>query len=145
MIKYSYLMNIIVCFLLPTSLVAVEVDTNKEDSNQIEQHLLEHLDMDSIAFFWNELHKEYGMFMPEITNKNLREYVHDDRSLSFVSSLKGIAYYLFYEIIGNGKLLGTLIILTLLSSILQSMYTTFENSVVSKVAHFVIYIVLITV
>src|SRR5699024_6581851 len=53
--------------------------------------------------------------------------------------------FLFYEIIANGKLLGTLLVLTLFSVILQAISSAFEKSTVSKIAHFIVFIVLIYV
>src|SRR5690606_33278570 len=67
----------------------------------------------------------------------------ENGTISLKSSIKGILKFLFFELITNGKLLGTLIILTLFSVILQSMHAAFEKSVVSNIAYFVVYIVLI--
>src|SRR5690625_7529607 len=78
-------------------------------------------------------------------NKSLTEFIKDDESISLKSSIQGILKFLFYEIIENGKLLGSVIILALFSVVLQTMYASFENSVVSKIAYFVIFIVLISI
>src|SRR5699024_10481265 len=48
-----------------------------------------------------------------------------------------------YELLLNGKLLGLLLLLTLFSIVLQTVQTAFEHSAVSKIAYFVVYIVLI--
>src|SRR5699024_4562885 len=55
----------------------------------------------------------------------------------------GLIKFLFAELIVNGKLLGMLVLLTVLSSVLQSLQSAFEKSSVSKVANAVIYMVLI--
>src|SRR5699024_9739234 len=64
---------------------------------------------------------------------------------SIKSALKGLISYLFHEVIMNGNLLGSLIILTMFSAILQSIHQAFENRTVSQIAYFIVYIVLITV
>ncbi len=51
--------------------------------------------------------------------------------------------FLFHELIYNGKLLGSLLLLTIFSMILQSMHAAFEKSTVSKIAYFVVFLVLI--
>lgn len=133
---------IIISICLPVVVSAEEIMT---EDQQIENEMYQTLNMEDISYFWLELQREYGAYMPEFSNKSLAEFVKDSDSISLKSSINGIVRFLFYEIIENGKLLGTLIILTLLSVILQTMYASFENSVVSKIAYFIIFIVLISI
>lgn len=51
--------------------------------------------------------------------------------------------FVFHEFIVNGKLLGSLILLTIFSMFLQSLQNSFENSTISKVAYSIVFIVLI--
>ena len=55
----------------------------------------------------------------------------------------GLLKYLFHELAANGKLLGTLIMLTIFSALLQSLQSAFSKSSVSKIADAVVYMVLI--
>jgi|SRR5699024_5849293 len=110
---------------------------------EIEEKLLDKLSIEEINEFWGRIGSEYGEFIPDIKNKNLAELIKENGTISFKSILKGVFTYLFYELIANGKLLGTLIILTLFSVVLQSMHTAFEKSTVSNIAYFIVYIVLI--
>ncbi len=55
----------------------------------------------------------------------------------------GLLKYLFHELVANGKLLGTLIMLTIFSALLQSLQSAFSKSSVSKIADAVVYMVLI--
>src|SRR5690625_2451848 len=112
---------------IPGSALAEEIIMEEE---QIENEMYQTLNMEHVSYFWLELQREYGAYMPEFSNKSLGELVKNGESISLKSSINGILKYLFYEIIENGKLLGSLIILTLFSVILQTMYASFENSVV---------------
>ncbi|TCT22626.1 stage III sporulation protein AE [Melghiribacillus thermohalophilus] len=94
--------------------------------------------------YWNEWSRQYSEFMPEIADKNLTDLVTSDSPLAVKEWLKGILKYLFYELVVNGKLLGSLIFLTLFSVILQTVQTAFESHTVNKVAYAVVYLILIT-
>jgi stage III sporulation protein AE len=52
---------------------------------------------------------------------------------------------LFHEFVVNGKLLGSLILLTIFSMFLQSMQNAFESSTISKVAYSIVYMVLVII
>ena len=140
--KIFYLIIFSLSISFPQLVIAAE-ENNEEQ--QIENEMYTTLNMEDISYFWKELQSEYGAYMPEFMNKSLTEFVKDDESISLKSSIQGILKFLFYEIIENGKLLGSLIILTLFSVVLQTMYASFENSVVSKIAYFIIFIVLISI
>jgi len=111
--------------------------------DNMEEKLLDKLSIEEINIFWHQIGSDYGEFIPEINNKNLAELIKENGTISIKSIFNGVVTFLFYELIVNGRLLGTLIILTLFSVILQSMHAAFEKSVVSKIAYFVVYMVLI--
>ena len=58
---------------------------------------------------------------------------------------KGIVKFAFQEFVANGKLLGSLIMLTIFSMFLQSMQNAFEKSTISKVAYSIVYMVLVII
>ncbi|GAE91240.1 stage III sporulation protein AE [Gracilibacillus boraciitolerans JCM 21714] len=59
--------------------------------------------------------------------------------------MKGFLRYFLYEIVENGKLLATLMLLTLFCLLLQTIQNAFENQVVSKVAYAIVYVMLIII
>jgi stage III sporulation protein AE len=59
--------------------------------------------------------------------------------------MKAFLKFLFHELIANGKLLGTLILLTVFSMLLQLLQNAFNQSTVSKVAYALVYMVLIII
>lgn len=148
--KKRFLYVVFLMTLLSPVMVAAN-DAN-EDEDRIEEEMQEEemhtemvnrLSLDEINSFWNDIHNEYGEYLHDIPSKNLSELIKDEDKLSFTSVFRGLLTFLFFEIIVNGKLLGTLIVLTLFSVILHAINAAFEKSTVSKVAHFIVFIVLI--
>jgi stage III sporulation protein AE len=99
---------------------------------------------DEIGDYWGSIANTYGEYLPELSSKNLTDFVKEDASVSIMSWIKGLGKYLFHELILNGKLLGSLILLTLFAAVLQTVQNAFESHAVNKVAYAVVYLVLIT-
>ena len=70
------------------------------------------------------------------------EFVKGEKEIS-IKWMLGLLKYLFHELVANGKLLGTLIMLTIFSALLQSLQSAFSKSSLSKIADAVVYMVLI--
>jgi len=137
-----------VFFILPLLLMGqatVSAAENQEELNpeDIEDQLLNDISLDGIQSYWQALVNDYGGYIPELEKVSIYEFIKEDGSFSIQNILWGFIEYLFHELILNGKLLGTLLMLTLFSTILQTMHTAFEKSAVSKIAYYVVYIVLI--
>ncbi|PZD92353.1 stage III sporulation protein AE [Bacilli bacterium] len=120
--------------------VPVHAETQQMD---VSNALLNEISLEGVENYWDQLVQEYGTYVPELEKTTVYEFIKNQDSLSIKGVLLGLIKYLFYEIILNGKLLGTLLLLTLFSILLQTMHTAFESSAVSKIAYFVVYIVLI--
>lgn len=100
------------------------------------------LGVNDIKTYWDELVSKYGLYLPESQKGNFMEFIKGEKKFSFQDWTGGLVKYLFHELIANGKLLGTLILLTVFSALLQSMQSSFEKKTSSKVADAVIYMVL---
>ncbi|WP_156290826.1 stage III sporulation protein AE [Oceanobacillus salinisoli] len=110
---------------------------------EVTDSLLDEISLDGVQEYWDQLVQEYGGYVPELEKTSIYEFIKSQDSFSIKAVLMGFVEYLFHEIILNGKLLGTLLLLTLFSTLLQTMHNAFEKSSVSKIAYFVVYIVLI--
>ncbi|MEN1970125.1 stage III sporulation protein AE [Lentibacillus sp. N15] len=113
------------------------------NASELKSSILDDVKLDGIQEYWDQLVKNYRGYIPELEKTSLYEFLKNNGSLSFKSMLSGIVKYLFYEIILNGKLLGLLIMLTLFSVLLQTVQTAFEQNTVSKIAYFIVYLVLL--
>lgn len=141
---YDALFLLLLILILPGQAYALENEaTNDLEEQQIDMTLLHTLSLEEINEIWQQISGEYGAFIPELRAKQLTELIEENGSISLQSSIKGLMKYLLYELIVNGKLLGTLLVLTLFSVLLRSVHTAFENSAVSKIADFVVYMTLI--
>ncbi|MCA1030693.1 stage III sporulation protein AE [Bacillus timonensis] len=106
---------------------------------------LEKLGIDEIKHYWEEIVNKYGGFLPESQKGSLFDFISGEKKFSLKEWLMGLMKYLFYELIANGKLLSTLIMLTVFSMFLQTLQNSFEKSTVSKVAYALVYMVLIII
>ncbi len=116
--------------------------------NQIHEQVeeqLETLGIDEIKQFWDEIVTEYGGYLPESQKGSLLEFIRGEKELSLKEWLLGLVKFVFHEVIANGKLLSTLIMLTIFSMFLQTLQNSFEKSAVSKVAYAIVYMVLIII
>jgi stage III sporulation protein AE len=104
---------------------------------------LDRLGIEEIRKFWDDIVEDYGGYLPESQKGSFMDFVKGEKKFSVEQWLEGMVKFLFYELIANGKLLGTLIMLTIFCMILQSLQNAFEQSTVSKVAYALIYMVLI--
>lgn len=116
-----------------------------EESELLPDKMLDSLNLEEIEQYWQKINAEYGNYIPEIGRKNMRQLIESEQKITFISTINGLLHFLLYEIIENGKLLGSLIVLTLFSALLQSIQSAFENSTVSKIAYFVVYLVLLSI
>lgn len=115
----------------------------ESEQPSIEDTMLDNISLNEVDHFWSEVIHDYGGFIPELKKTTLLDLLKDNGSISVKNTINGLLKYFGYELILNGKLLSSLLLLTLFSVVLQTMHTAFENSTISKVAYFVVYIVLI--
>ncbi|RWZ60109.1 stage III sporulation protein AE [Halobacillus fulvus] len=93
---------------------------------------------------WKQLNQEYGEFMPAFHMNDFRDFIEKEGRIDSSGWFSGILKFFFHELMLNGKLLASLLFLTLFSTLLQAVKSSFENSAVSRIAYLVIYLVLIT-
>ncbi|WNQ09400.1 stage III sporulation protein AE [Paenibacillus aurantius] len=104
----------------------------------------EQVDTVKVEAFWNQLMKEYGGYLPESRAPTFMELlVPGSKAFSFSSMAKGLLRFFFHEVLVNGKLVATIVILSVFSMILETLQAAFEKNTVSKVAFGICYMVLI--
>jgi stage III sporulation protein AE len=127
-------------FLLFCSLPLV-VQASPPQQNIVDQQL-EQLGVEDIKRYWEDLVAKYGGYLPESQKGSFMEFVKGEKQISLKEWFAGLVKFLFHELIANGKLLGTLILLTVFSALLQSLQSAFDKSNVGKIADAVVYMVL---
>jgi len=94
--------------------------------------------------YWSDLTTDYGSYFADNQPPSFMELlVPKGKGLHPSNILKGLLNFFFREVLLNGKLLATIVILTVFSMILETLQSSFEKSTVSKVAYAVTYMVLI--
>lgn len=150
MLKVMFL-NLFLFFLLIQSVQASPDTTNvNEDLDVVNPQAivdsqLDSLNIDELKGFWEKISNEYGGFLPESQKGSLYEFLKGEKSFSFQEWVSGFIKFIFHEFIVNGKLLGSLILLTVFSMFLQSLQNSFEKSTVSKAAYAIVFMVLIII
>lgn len=136
-------------FFLSISNVQASQDTNDTSAPLSPQQLvnsqLKNMDLTDLTKYWEDILNKYGGFLPESQKGSLYDFIKGDKKFSFQEWVQGILKFAFQEFVANGKLLGSLIMLTIFSMFLQTMQNAFEKSTVSKVAYSIVYMVLVII
>jgi stage III sporulation protein AE len=123
----------------------VNVDSTPLSPQELVDAQLKNMDLTELKQYWEDVQNKYGGFLPESQKGSLYDFVKGDKKFSFKDWTQGILKFLFHEFVVNGKLLGSLILLTIFSMFLQSMQNAFESSTISKVAYSIVYMVLVII
>lgn len=105
----------------------------------------EHLHTEQVEGYWNRLIQEYGGFFPDNRAPGFRELMRDGSWLEPSDVLKALLRYLGHEVLHNGKLLASIVVLTVFGMILETIQSAFERQTISKVAYAVSYMVLVII
>jgi stage III sporulation protein AE len=105
-----------------------------------------HLDTTGVEQYWNKLMQQHGAYFPELKTPSFTQLLTDGgKGISIGNIFKGIARYFFHEVLVSGKLLATIVILTIFAMLLQTLQSSFEQNSVSKVAFVISYMVMIII
>ncbi|WP_156424324.1 stage III sporulation protein AE [Bacillus sp. FJAT-27445] len=120
-------------------------ETSAPFSEELVEAQLKSMDVSELMGFWNDLSKKYEGFLPESQKGSLYDFLKGDKQFSLKDWAKGFMRFAFHEFIANGKLLGSLILLTVFSMFLQSLQNSFEKSTISKAAYSIVFMVLVII
>ncbi|WP_394232918.1 stage III sporulation protein AE [Niallia oryzisoli] len=148
-------LSIVLLFIVVASFLlipSVQASPPQEENPIVESGIqdmvdsqLESLNLDELKGFWEDIMDEYGGFLPESQKGSLYDFVKGEKEFSLKEWFSGALKYTFHEFLANGKLLGTLVMLTVFSMFLQSLQNAFESGTISKVAYAVIFMVLVII
>lgn len=131
-------------FLLHTPVQAVFATSAAPANpiNELVQQQVSHLNTESVEQYWKKLQKEYQGYLPDLKAKGFIQMLMQEGEFSLSGFLKGLMKFAFHEILMNGKLLSSIIIITVFAMILETMQNAFERNTVSTVAYSIAYLVL---
>lgn len=104
----------------------------------------EELPTDQVETYWQQLMKDYGGFFPDQKLPSFMDILlAQDQSFSLKTGLTGLMKYMWHEVLYNGRILVTIVLLSIFSMILETLQTAFERKQVSKVAYSICYLVIL--
>ncbi len=105
----------------------------------------EWIDTEEIQVYWQDALREYRDFIPLSPDEHWLDAVKDGSIFSLKDWLNGFLLFFLEEWQTNGKLIGMLFLLALMSVFLKILVGSFENGAVSKISYLVIFGVLLTI
>lgn len=137
------------CAGIAQSAVATSPSPTPNPSSPVDQWVkgqVQSLPTDGVESYWDQLMKEYGGFFPDGKTPSLMDMLTPgDKGLSLKGVLSGLVGYMWHEVLYNGKLLVTIVMISVLSMILETLQTAFERKTVSKVAYTLCYMVVLVI
>jgi stage III sporulation protein AE len=145
----TLLITLILFSFFFTPVVQAIQETSQGETPKTPQQLvelqLESLNIDELKQYWEDVTHQYGGFLPESQKGSLYDFIKGEKQFSFKQWFSGMFKFAFQEFIMNGKLLGSLILLTIFSMFLQTLQNSFEQSSISKVAYAIVFMVLMII
>lgn len=113
--------------------------------DRIVQLQAQNLDTRPIEAFLTEINRTWEGYGPDISLRDFLEIYKggEDAKYSPRMIMAGLLRYLVREVLANTGLLAKLIVLAIVAALLQNMQSAFENEATGKLAHSVVYLVLI--
>ncbi|MCR8642420.1 stage III sporulation protein AE [Paenibacillus sp. N1-5-1-14] len=124
---------------------SVEAQASQTPADQVVTEQVKLLQTDGVEQFWNKLMQQNGNYFPELQSPTFQELLVSGKSFSISGIFKGLLRYFFHEVLANGKLLATIVVLAVFAMILETLQSSFEKNNVSKVAFVISYMVLIII
>ncbi|GBF72652.1 stage III sporulation protein AE [Paenibacillus sp. 598K] len=135
---------LLLLLLLPAAGAYAAPADGAASPQQLARDTAEQLDMSEVERYWSLLMSEYGGDFPEERLPSFVEMIlPGGEGLKLATVAGGLLRYLLHEVLYNGKLLVTIVLLTVFSMMLETLQTAFERRSVSKVAYAVAYMVMI--
>ncbi|TCN01642.1 stage III sporulation protein AE [Paenibacillus sp. BK033] len=125
---------------------AAQQPSEEAMTDQLTESQLKGLDTGTVENYWNQLKEQYGGYFPDEKMPSFFEMLKPGgEGLKLSTVFKGLLGYFFHEVLYNGKLLVTIVMLTVFSMVLETLQNAFERNAVSKVAYSITYMVLIII
>ncbi|WML45253.1 stage III sporulation protein AE [Neobacillus sp. PS3-40] len=140
---------IIILIFLFFSIPSVQASQNTKETStplspqELVDSQLKTMNLTELKQYWENISSKYGGYLPESQKGSLYDFIKSEKKFSLKEWGQGIFKFAFQEFVANGKLLGTLIMLTVFSMFLQSMQNAFEKSSISKIAYSIVFMVLV--
>ncbi len=140
--KRFFVFIVILIFLLISANTALAEDKIKEEIIEKQFEIINKSEFDS---FIKQLNSSYQEYIPQYSLSDLVKIIRGQSSYDFKSLIKGIAGYFFHELTTNMRLLGELLILSIICAVLKNVQSAFESDNIGKVTYAFTFLVLIVI
>ncbi|OAB44148.1 stage III sporulation protein AE [Paenibacillus glacialis] len=115
-------------------------------TNQLIQQQANNLPTDQVENYWDKLMKDYGGFFPDQKTPSFMDMLlPGGEGLGIKNVMSGLTSFFWHEVLYNGKLLVTIVMLSIMSLILETLQTAFERNNVSKIAYSLCYMIVMVI
>ncbi|MBM7542431.1 stage III sporulation protein AE [Amphibacillus cookii] len=135
-------MVIVLFFSVQSLSYAQTTEIPQEENENID--LFDELNLSDFEAYWDEIRYEYQDYLPEVERMTVKDLINSNHSLSIKDWIVAFINMIGYEVIANGKLLGQLIVITIISALIKNIQTAFHSESISTVANFVLMLLLTT-
>lgn len=106
---------------------------------------MEQLDTRPLEAFLADINRTWEGYGPEISLRDFLELYRgeDDAKYAPQAIFSGLLRYLIREVLANAGLLAKLVVLAVVAALLQNLQSAFDSEATGKLAHWVVYLVLI--
>lgn len=137
---FAFIILIIFLFF-PTNTVLA----NDKINDEIIERQYEIIDKSEFDLFIKQLNSTYQDYLPQYGLDDLIKTLRGQKSYDFKGLIKGITGYFFRELSVNMRLLGELIILSIICAVLKNVQSAFANDNIGKVTYAFTFLVLIII
>lgn len=130
---------VLILLALPFPTVSAE---GQNPTELIVKEQAQHLHTEEVEKYWNTLMKQYQGYFPDSKPPSFLDLLTGTEWLHPEKIMKGLLKYFLHELIYNGKLLASIVILSVFSIILETIQSSFEKTTVSKMAYAITFMVL---
>jgi len=138
----SLLALVLFLLLLPGQALAAAGAPLASPVDELVRQQVDRLNLDRVEQYWRQLQRDYEGYLPDLKSQGFVQLLMQQGEWSISGFFKGIGLFVFHEILANGKLLSSIIIITVFAMILETMQSAFERNTVSTVAYAITYLVL---
>jgi len=137
---FAFIILIIFLFF-PTNTVLA----NDKINDEIIERQYEIIDKSEFDLFIKQLNSTYQDYLPQYGLDDLIKTLRGQESYDFKGLIKGITGYFFRELSVNMRLLGELIILSIICAVFKNVQSAFANDNIGKVTYAFTFLILIII
>src|SRR5690625_2096082 len=130
-------------FLISQQLINIRAE-GLDDQQSRSHDLLNEIEINELEMHWSELNRDYRDYIPKMEQIKVNDLISNYHNLIFIDWLLAIFNMIGHELIVNGRLLGYLIIITIIAAIIKNIQSSFQSESVRVIVNFVLIILLMT-